>query len=104
MIAVSCDKIRAENLTIIDCDESCEAKKLAAEKDKKKKDEEQRLLEEERNKEELLMYEKKFGRKKYKERKVRVAEEKDDNTFKKIALISTIAVLTAVLMYFLFWN
>lgn len=89
---------------MIDCDDNCEARKIIVAEEKKRKDEEHRLLEEKRNREELLLYEKKLGAKKYKERKARVAEQKNDGNLWKILLISAFVVLSAVLAYFILWN
>lgn len=63
----------------MNCDQSCEAKqeelrKIAEEKNRKKME-----LEEEQNRLELEEFEKKFGKKKHKERKSKIVEEKNES-------------------------
>lgn len=97
-IEISCEKLRLENNKIT-CDESCETKKkelkLAADKIK----EAEKNLEDEKNRLELEMFEQKFGKKKYKERKIDVIDEKKENG--KIIWIagSMILVLTSIFIF-----
>lgn len=90
-----CDKVRS-GYTLC-CDETCKAKRdqirLAAEENDRK----QRELEEEKNRLELLEYEKKFGKKKYKERKQYVVEEEAGWLNKKnLIILSICSIFVAI--------
>lgn len=96
----TCDKVKAENLTTIACDEQCEAKKRLAEEEKQLELQRQAAIEAEKNRRELEEFEKKIGKKKYKERKQRVVEEKKDNTNVIIAIASVSVIIVGVVLYF----
>ena len=96
----SCDKVRAEHLTTIDCDDNCIAKKKQIQEQHEQEQAKKLAYEEEKNKRELELYEKKFGKKKHKERKVRVVEETKDNTKLILTSVAVSVVLIAVILYF----
>lgn len=98
---MSCDKIREDNISFADCDSTCEERKRQIEEENQKKIQKQLELEEEKNRRELEEYEKKFGPKKYKERKQRhVEEEKSNKSLIIIALSAFIAAIFAIVLYF----
>lgn len=101
-IDLTCDKIRAENITLLECNGECEEKKRLIEEENQRKIQKQRLLEEEKNRKELEEYEKKFGPKKYKERKQRHVEEKSSNLKMKILVSSAVFLTISVVSYFIF--
>lgn len=102
---ITCDIIRAENLTIVACDDQCQAKKKTAEEEKKLEIARKQELEAEKNKRELEIYEKKFGKKAYKEfRKQKIVEEEKDNSTLIISLVSVSVVIVAVALYFTVFN
>lgn len=62
-------------------------------------------LEEEKNRRELAEFELKFAhKKKHKERKAKVSQEKKDSTSVIIAVVSILIILIAALMYFLMFT
>jgi NF-X1-type zinc finger protein NFXL1 len=98
---INCDKIRRDNLEFIDCDEICEEKRQKEIQLKLEQKMEQERLEKEKNQRELEEFEKKFGRKKTRERKVREVEEKSDNKLMIIgASVSGLVVVLAFVLYF----
>lgn len=97
---ITCDKVRAEKITSIACDETCESKRRIAEEEKENMLKEKLRAEAEKNQRELEEFEKKFGKKKYKERKRKVVEEEKDN--KKLIIISALSVLLiSMAIYFI---
>lgn len=101
---MTCDKVRAENITILECNEECEEKRKQIEEENQRKLLKQRQLEEEKNRKELEEYEKKFGPKKYKEKKQRYVEEKKSNLKLKIAVSSATFLIISIISYFIFFN
>lgn len=89
-----CDKVRAENLLVIECDENCQAKERKAAEEKTQEDLRKQELEAERNKRELEIFENKFRKKKYRERRTQSVE---DNKSDKKYLIIGFLVITVVL-------
>lgn len=82
------------------CDETCitrenELKRIAEENERSKRE-----LEEQRNRLELEEFEKKFSRKKHKERKTQFVESKNNSQLMKWTLL---AVLIAILSIFGFY-
>lgn len=100
-IEISCEKLRFSD-HIISCDKSCETKKreikLAAEKIK----ESEKFLEDEKNRLELEMFEKKFGKKRYKEKRINVIDEKNDN--KKIIWIAGSMIFISAVFFLIIVN
>lgn len=96
----TCDRARAG--FTVDCDAACAAKKdqarLVAEEIERK----QRELEAEKNRIELLEYEKKFGKRKYKERKQSVVEEHNGVGTPVLIGISVLMVCLAIGALFFF--
>lgn len=88
----------------VPCDETCEAKRLAAQEEKEREVQRQRLLEEERNRKELAEYEWKMSgkKRKYKEKKV-IIENDDRNFFVKywISITSVLVILMAAFVFLL---
>lgn len=87
---------------IISCDEACQLKK-AEDSQVQQEEESKRLLEEQiKNNREIAEFEKKFGKKKYKQRKTVQSEE--DVTFwakYRIFIVSGTFVLISILFYVL---
>lgn len=98
-IETSCDKIRAG--FVLSCDEACisrqnELKRIADEQERVKREQQ-----EEKNRQELEEFEKKFGKKKHKERKQQIIEEKDNSHIYKWAGIGIGVAVLAAFIYFL---
>lgn len=88
--------------TSIPCDFNCEAKKNLKDQEDLKEKVRLQEIEEEKNKKELELYEKKFGPKKIRERKIQVQEEMPTfSSQHKILLLSLVAMFLAALFYFL---
>lgn len=87
-----CEAIR-KKIAIIECDETCSAKKEEQRKIREAQEEQKRKDEEVRNQKELEKYQKMFeGKKKTRDRRI-YEEEKQENFIKKywiIILISTV--------------
>lgn len=96
---VTCDKIRS-NFTL-SCDEVCGEKQKEAQKITDENDRLKREQELERNRQEIEEFEKKFGKKKYKERKRIVVEEDNNKQFIWIGA-AVGAVVLAAFAYYLF--
>lgn len=82
------------------CDETCisrqEEMKRAAEQQERIK----RQQEEEKNRLELEEFERKFGKKKYKERKTQVIEDNDNShIYKWSGFVAAVAILAAFIYY-----
>lgn len=100
-VEISCDKMRAEKITVADCDSTCEEKKRLLEEENRKRIQKQLEIEEERNRKELEEFEKRNAPKKYKERKQRYVEEEKSNLSLKICIASIVLVILAVGVYFM---
>lgn len=97
---VPCEKIRLENITI-KCDESCKKKIQDQLETQKQKELIAKQIEDEKNRIELEEFEKKFGKKKSRERKAVVVEEKEDNKYLFYAGTAGFAIVViAVLIYY----
>lgn len=83
---VTCEKIRIENFQMR-CNETCAAKKQELREAAKQKEAELKKQEEERNRIELEEFEKKYSKKKPRERKAVVVKNQEDTNFVKIGLI-----------------
>lgn len=97
-VETSCDKLRSG--FELKCDEGClakqaEAKKIADEILRVKREQEA-----ERNRIELEEFEKKFGKKKHKERKRQVAVESDNSHVLKLILAAGVVAILAIIIYF----
>lgn len=95
----SCDKIRAG--FVLSCDEICinrqnELKRIADEQDRARREQQ-----EEKNRQELEEFEKKFGKKKHKERKPQIIEQTDNSHIYKWAGIGVGVAVLAAFIYFL---
>lgn len=99
---MTCDKVRGENITTLDCNEECQEKKRLIEEENQRKLEQQRKLEEEKNRRELEEYEKKFGPKKYRERKQRYVEEKSSNIKMKVLISSAVVLVISIVSFIIF--
>lgn len=98
----SCDKIRDDNITAADCDNTCEEKQRLLDEENKKRIQKQLEVEKEKNRKELEEYQKKIGyTKKFKERKPKYVEEEKSNTTKIIAASSFVLIVFAIILYFL---
>lgn len=97
-VETSCDKLRSG--FELKCDENCVAKLAEA---KKVADDAVRVKQEqeaERNRIELEEFEKKFGKKKHKERKRPVIVEADNSHIWKLILAAVIVAILAIIIYF----
>lgn len=95
---LSCDKIRAG--FTLNCDEACTEKQQLEQKIAEDAKRAKMELEMEKRRQELEEFEKKFGKKKYKERKKIVVEEKSNNLHIWIGGAVGVVILAAFL-YFL---
>lgn len=98
-----CSQVRSGEVKV-DCDETCEQKKLATKAEKEKEEERRKKMEEEKNKRELAEYEWKFAKKrKYKEKKtVTVKDERSWIEKLWIPILSAFIMVIAVTYYILF--
>lgn len=94
----TCDKIRA-GFTLT-CDDVCAVKQKEVQQAAEAKLNQERLEELERNRLEVEEFEKKFGKKKHKERKRVVVEEKNDKYFVYIGAAVGVIIL-AIFAYYL---
>ncbi|XP_037044387.1 NF-X1-type zinc finger protein NFXL1 [Bradysia coprophila] len=99
-VDATCDKIRAGfQLT---CDDTCKVRReemrLAAEEQDRK----QKEIEDEKNRLEMLDFEKKFGKKKFKERKRSVVEETESKVWMIWIGIPVVLAVVSVIVYFVF--
>lgn len=78
------------------CDSVCAEKRAAAETVAAETARQQQLLQEEKDRQELLEYEKKFGPRKYKERKQQVIEEQTGYSLRILVVLSSALVVAAV--------
>lgn len=95
----SCDKIRAG--FVLSCDKLCSEKQIEA---KKIADETNRAMLEqelEKNRQEVEEFEKKFGKKKYKERKRVIIEEDNNRKYVWIGAVVGAVVLAVFAFYIL---
>lgn len=86
---------------MLSCDETCinrqnELKRIADEQERLKREQE-----EEKNRLELEEFEKKFAKKKYKERKIQVIEEQNNSILLKWGGLAVAVSILAVFIYFL---
>lgn len=99
-IEITCDKIRAG--FVLSCDETCISRQEELKRIVEQQERARREQEEQKNRLEVEEFEKKFGKKKYKERKTQIVEEKDNSKlFKWAGLVIGVAVL-AGFIYSLF--
>lgn len=96
---MSCDKIRSG--FVLNCDETCihrqnELKHIAEEQERTKREQEEK-----KTRLELEEFEKKFGKKKYKERKIKVIEEKSNSQLYIWAGLGLAISVLCTFMYFL---
>lgn len=96
-IETTCDKIRSG--FVLNCDETCISRQNELKRITEQLERTKREQEEEKNRSELEEFEKKFGKKKHKERKTHNVEEKDNSHLYKWAGLA-VAVL-AGFTYFL---
>lgn len=94
-IDATCDQVRG-GLLVAACDSVCAEKRAAAETVAAETARQQQLLQEEKDRQELLEYEKKFGPRKYKERKQQVIEEQTGYSLRILVVLSSALVVAAV--------
>ncbi|CAG4939791.1 unnamed protein product [Colias eurytheme] len=96
-----CNLVRNSEVSIA-CDDTCQAKKLAALAEKEKEEKRQKELEEERNRRELAEYEWKMSgkKKKYKEKKV-VVNQDNRNFVQKywVPILSMVVLIISVCIF-----
>lgn len=98
-VEYTCDKMRSENIVNAPCNDECEERKRAAEEENKRRIEIELEKERIKNLREIEEYEKKFGPKKYKERKQKIIEVKKNNTKLYIYIVSAVfAIASAVFL------
>lgn len=98
-IETTCDKIRT-GFTLI-CDETCisrqnELKLIAEQQERLRKE-----REEEKNRRELVEFEKKFGKKKYKERKSNIVEDTGHSNILKWCILAAAIAILAIFTFYL---
>lgn len=98
-IETTCDKIRA-GFTLI-CDETCvsrqnELKSIAEQQERERKE-----REEEKNRRELVEFEKKFGKKKYKERKSHMVKDTGNSHILKWCILAAAVAILAIFTFYL---
>lgn len=97
-IEATCDKIRCGFK--LPCDETC----IMYESEQKRIAEQEELLkrerEEEKNRKELLEYEKKIGKKKYKDKKLHITKETENSSIFKYIAIAIVLLALAILIHF----
>ncbi|XP_075985237.1 NF-X1-type zinc finger protein NFXL1 [Anticarsia gemmatalis] len=99
-----CNAVRSGEIKIL-CDETCEAKKIAAKIESEKEKQRLQALEEERNKKELAEYEWKLSgkKKKYKEKKVVVPQD-ERGFFNKYSIgILSVGVAIISALYYIYY-
>lgn len=98
---VACDKHRA-GMQKLQCDENCVETQKSLEQARLKEEELRRKQEEERNRVEVEQFEKKFSKRKPKERKTLEVKQKDPINWKLLGVYAGIlgAVLLAVALAF----
>lgn len=99
-LEITCDKQRSG--FVLNCDQNCqmkqdELKKIAEEKERKKKE-----LEEEQNRLELEEFEKKFGKKKHKERKTKSIVEKTEPNYLLWIGGAVSVIILSIIIYYVF--
>lgn len=98
-IETSCDKIRSG--FVLNCDETCIHRQSELKRTIELQERIKREQEDEKNRIEREEFEKKFAKKKYKERKTQIIEEKNNSAILKwLGLAVAIATL-AIFIYFL---
>lgn len=100
---VSCEKLRQGNF-VLPCDESCTTKATVRQQQEEAMRKEREAALEEQNRIEMEEFQRKYGTKKPKERKLRQTSVEEGRNWTKIALIAA-ALLVPVLgslSYFLF--
>lgn len=88
----------------MECDEICAERKEKQRCEAEAAEMRQRELEAERNRMELLDFEKKFGKKKYKERKRCQVEEKENNFGKILIAVSVAVILVSFGVYLIYFQ
>ncbi|XP_055376175.1 NF-X1-type zinc finger protein NFXL1 [Condylostylus longicornis] len=101
-LEISCDKHR-NGLNQLVCDNKCAQKKAIEEQLRRDEEEKLKKMEEEKNRIELELYEKKFGKKKPRERKVVERPVKRDIDIKLKVLAGIIGLLSIVLMIYIMY-
>lgn len=100
-VETTCDKVRA-GFTLT-CDEICKAKQLELQKATEEAERKRRQQEEEKNRQEVEEFEKKFAKKKYKDRKKQVIETKNNtDLIKWLGVATGFAVIAVGISYLLF--
>lgn len=98
-IETSCDKLRGG--FVLSCDDACltkqnEVKRITEEQERVKREQE-----EEKNRLEMEEFDKKFGKKKHKQRKPYIVEEKPNSNAIKLAVASICVGVLATFIYYL---
>lgn len=98
-IETTCDKIRSG--FVLSCDETCASRQLELKRIAEQQERARREQEEEKNRQELEEFEKKFGKKKYKERKTQIVEDEGNAHLYKWAGLAVAVAILAGFIYFL---
>uniref|UniRef100_A0A182N7V1 NF-X1-type domain-containing protein n=1 Tax=Anopheles dirus TaxID=7168 RepID=A0A182N7V1_9DIPT len=96
---VSCKMARTS--PTLDCDEHCAAIKAQKQEELDRKEREARAQEELERQRELEEYERKFSRRKHRERKRHQVQQEETGTHWAVYAVPVVAVLVAVVVYFL---
>ncbi|XP_052893444.1 NF-X1-type zinc finger protein NFXL1 [Anopheles moucheti] len=97
---VSC-KVARNNPTL-DCDQQCEAIKAQKQEEQDRKERETRAQQELENQRELEEYERKFNKRKYRERKRHQVQQEETGRHWAVYVLPIVAVLVGVVAYVLF--
>lgn len=100
---VNCNAARMKS-KLLECDDNCEKAKHNRNQERNDKERLQREHEEAENQRALEEYEKKFGPKKYRERKRAQVEETKETDYLLYALVSGGILMVAVIVYFVLAN
>ncbi|XP_031617999.1 NF-X1-type zinc finger protein NFXL1 isoform X1 [Contarinia nasturtii] len=99
-VETTCDKLRSG--FILGCDDTCRSRQEETKRVAEQQERIKRQQEEEKNRIELEEFEKKFGKKKYKERKAQIIEDTDNSHLYKWAGLVAAGAILAGFIYYLF--
>ncbi len=99
-VDATCDKIRAGFQ--LSCDDTCKIRQEEIRSAAEEQERKQKEIEDEKNRLEMLDFEKKFGKKKFKERKRTVVEEAESKVWMIWIGIPVVLAVVSVIAYFVF--
>lgn len=84
------------------CDDSCDIKQIELKRIAEQQERVKREQEEEKNRKELIEFEKKFGKRKHKEKKTQITEVANDSHLFKWILVAIAVAGFAILVWYSF--